>query len=65
MSREAKELDRAELSRLLKMNPTQLAHYEVGRRLPGCIILYKLCKVLDISADKLLGITNGDNSGSD
>ena len=50
------KLSRSQVSKKAKLPAGQLYHYETGGRLPGALILFKICKALEVSADEILGL---------
>ncbi len=54
-ARISKELKQEEVARLLGITRGCYAHYEQGVREPSLDLLKKICDVLDVSADYLLG----------
>lgn len=53
-----KELSNAELARKLKVRPAAINNYIDGTFMPSTPNLARLCKVLNISSDWLLGLTD-------
>lgn len=53
-----KELSNAELARKLKVRPAAINNYIDGTFMPNVPNLVRLCKVLNISSDWLLGLTD-------
>lgn len=49
-------LTQAELARQLGISPSAVGMYEQGRREPDQTILANLCKILQTTSDRLLGI---------
>lgn len=49
-------LTKTELAEILNINARTYSSYELGERDPSTEVLLKLCKVLDLSADELLGM---------
>lgn len=54
--RDIRQLTQAELAKKVKLQPTHISHFETGERLPCVKNLRALCKVLNVSADYLLGL---------
>lgn len=52
----AKNLSQRELGRRIGATQASVSHYVNGKRLPGPVALFKICRELDISADWLLGL---------
>lgn len=52
----AKNISQRELGRRIGATQASVSHYVNGKRLPGPVALYKICRELDISADWLLGL---------
>lgn len=56
-AREMRGLSQAQLGKRADMDPSQIAHFEAGSRLPGAENLAGLAKALLVSADYLLGLS--------
>lgn len=56
--RKERGLTQKELSKRINVAERLYQSYEYGKVIPSIIILKKLCKVLSVSADYLLGLTN-------
>lgn len=52
----AKNISQRELGRRIGATQTSVSYYVNGKRLPGPLALFKICRELDISADWLLGL---------
>lgn len=52
----AKNISQRELGRRIGATQTSVSYYVNGKRLPGPVTLFKICRELDISADWLLGL---------
>lgn len=52
----AKNISQRELGRRIGATQASVSHYVNGKRLPGPVALFKICRELDISADWLLGL---------
>lgn len=46
------------IARNLGIQPTQICSYVKGRKLPALDTLANLCKLLDLDANYILGLTN-------
>ena len=60
--RRAAHLTQAELSERINISEKYLSRIECGKQLPSIVIVTRLCKVLRISSDELLGQTHIYNS---
>ena len=60
-------ISQCEIARKIGVHPTAITQYLSGRSAPALDTLAKLCVVLDISADYVLGITDytGQSSRED
>lgn len=47
-----------QISRKLGLSASQVANYEMGRRLPSLQILIDMARILGVSTDYLLGVEN-------
>ena len=56
------EYSQIEIANILKIDPTNLTNWKKGKNFPSVQLLSDLCKLLDISSDYLLGLS--DNSGN-
>lgn len=56
--RKEKELTQAELSKKLGYGYTAIANYESGRNEPSLADLITICRILDVSSDYLIGISD-------
>lgn len=55
--RKNKGITQRELAQILNGTPNKVASWEQGRTEPGIADIIKLCKLFDVTADYLLGIT--------
>lgn len=56
VSRESVGLTQKEVADELGITPSAYANYEQGLREPGLETFKKICEILDVSADYLLGL---------
>lgn len=56
--RKEKGLSQVQLGELLGYGDTAISSYETGRNEPSYTDLIRICKVLDVSADYILGISD-------
>lgn len=56
--RQKKEISQKEMGKKLKMHQTQYGRYETGKNNLNTETFRKICIILNISADYLLGFTN-------
>ncbi|MDD4316628.1 MAG: helix-turn-helix transcriptional regulator [Clostridia bacterium] len=56
-ARQEKKLTQAEMANLLNISKTGYAGWEQGRTEPNLDMLSKLCKILNVSADYLIGLS--------
>lgn len=61
----AKNISQRELGRRIGATQASVSHYVKGKRLPGTVVLYKICKELDVSADWLLGLKRKESDMND
>lgn len=61
----AKGISQRELGRRIGATQASVSHYVKGKRLPGTVVLYKICKELDVSADWLLGLKRKESDMND
>ena len=61
-ARKDAKLTQAELAEMIGISEKYLSRVECGKQLPSIVIVMKICEVLYISADELLGKTNIYNS---
>src|SRR5260221_13209591 len=63
----AKELglSDSEVARRAGLEPTRYGHYVAGRRKPEYVTLGRICEVLGVTPNDMLGATEGQSSGSD
>ena len=59
--REDKDINQKDLARYLNEHLTTYQRWERGETEIPCHIIIKLCKLYDVSADYILGITNEKN----
>ena len=57
-ARSARELNQTELSKLAKLQPAAIGHFEKDRRKPSFANVGALAKALNVSSDYLLGRTS-------
>ena len=55
---ETSGLKQCEIAKAINVHPTAITQYLSGRSAPALDTLAKLCLLLDVSADYLLGITD-------
>lgn len=58
LAREKKGMSQKELSESLGLKQQQYARYEKGINIMPITYLKKICMVLDVSADYIIGLTN-------
>ena len=58
ISRESMGLTQRDVADELDITPSAYANYEQGLREPSLVLFSKICEVLDVSADYLLGLEN-------
>ena len=51
-------LTQKELAKKLNIDNANISNWKTGRNLPSLELFYELCKILDVSADYLLGLTD-------
>lgn len=56
-TRKLRNLTQKELAYMLAGTPNKVASWEQGRTEPSLADIVKLCKLLDVTSDYLLGIT--------
>lgn len=61
----AKGISQRELGRRIGATQASVSHYVKGKRLPGTVVLYKICRELDVSADWLLGLKRKESDMND
>jgi len=61
VARSIRNLTQAELSKLSKLHPSSISHFERGKREPSLHNLVRLCRALNCSADYLLGLNKNDD----
>lgn len=54
--RESRGWNQAELAQRASMQPSAIAHFEAGRRKPSFDNVRRLAKILEVSADYLMGM---------
>lgn len=60
--REERGMTQKDLGKLLQVQSAAVSKYEVGRASLTDSLIKQLCKIFDVSADYLLGLTNLRNS---
>lgn len=50
-------LTQKELAEKLNIDPANITNWKKGVNLPSLEVFFELCKLLDVSADYLLGLT--------
>lgn len=55
---EITKLSQREIARQCGIDPSCITQYKRGKNFPTIKILFKLCEVLDVSSDYLLGLTD-------
>ncbi len=55
---QASPLTQKQIAEELHINPTNITNWKKGTNIPSLAVFYKLCKILDVSADYLLGLTD-------
>lgn len=58
LAREKRGLTQTELANKIGIKQQQYARYEKGINIMPITYLYKICVILDISADFIVGLTN-------
>lgn len=56
--RKANSMTQADFARELKVSSSVIAAYEQGKNFPSVSVLIEICKVLGVSSDYLLGISD-------
>ena len=51
-------LQQKEIAEKLRISPANITNWKTGKNIPSLEIFYELCKILDVSADYLLGLTD-------
>lgn len=46
------------LAEMLKISESNITNWKKGENLPSVEVLFKLCKIFDVSADYLLGLSD-------
>ena len=54
----ASALTQKEIAEKLHINAANITNWKKGTNIPSLEVFYKLCKLLDVSADYLLGLTD-------
>lgn len=57
--REDKDISQRDLARLLGTTPQQMSKYETGQQEMTVTRLFKVCEILGVSSDYLLGLPKG------
>ena len=57
--RKAKKVPQTEIAKLLGVTATQIGDMEHGKTTTSMARLYQLCKYFNVSADYLLGLSDG------
>ena len=52
------QLSQVQLAQELKVNKATITNYKKGKIVPSLDTLFELCRLLDVSADYLLGLTD-------
>ena len=63
-ARKTARMTQAELSEKIEISEKYLSRIECGKQLPSIVIVVKICNVLCVSMDELLGQTNIYNNKS-
>ena len=63
-TKRAAHMTQAELSEKIDISEKYLSRIERGKQLPSIVIVARLCEVLSVSADELLGQSNIYNSNA-
>lgn len=63
--REERSLSRSQLASLVGASTSAIARWELGMREPKFEMLRKLCDIMDVSSDYLLGRAENPPPGSD
>ncbi len=53
----ASGLTQKEIAEKLHINPANITNWKKGINIPSLEVFYELCKILDVSADYLLGLS--------
>lgn len=56
--RQEKKLNQREFAKLLNVTQGALCRWEIGENVPNLEVLFQIAKILDISADYLIGLTD-------
>lgn len=56
--RKAKKMTQADFAKELKVSSSVIAAYEQGKNFPSVSVLIEICKILGVSSDYLLGISD-------
>lgn len=59
--RTKKELTQEEFAKLLNISPSSISLYESGSREPSLATLVNIAKILDVSTDYLLGLSDNES----
>ena len=54
----ASGISQKELAKKLNVDPANITNWKKGLNFPSLEIFYRLCQVLDVSADYLLGLVD-------
>ncbi len=54
----ASGLTQKEIAEKLHINPANITNWKKGINIPSLEVFYELCKILDVSADYLLGLSD-------
>ncbi len=52
------ELTQKEIADKLQISPANITNWKKGVNIPSLDVFYELCKILDVSADYLLGLSD-------
>ena len=63
-ARKTARMTQAELSEKIEISEKYLSRIECGKQLPSIVIVVKICNILYVSMDELLGQTNIYNNKS-
>lgn len=63
-ARKTARMTQAELSEKIEISEKYLSRIECGKQLPSIVIVVKICNILCVSMDELLGQTNIYNNKS-
>lgn len=54
--RHGEELTQKDVSKSVGIHPTQLSHFEAGRRVPSLVVFKKLCALYEVDPAQILGV---------